>query len=160
MSERTDIVAVEDVTARLSAQAARRLFAKDGGSTIDTAFRALCVAQANSEIRTLTRSAFPVGLYTDTDTLDAEVVGKGVWLVCAIASSYHLSADETSGYAANGNRARDFFRNVNRDADARPPGSSNTPAQPRAALAATTTSSGESTSPYGRAANGSDSTGY
>lgn len=160
MAEQTAIVVTADVTARLSTQAHTRLFAKNGGSTVDTTFRDLCIAQANSEIRTLTRAAFPDGLYQDTDALDAEVVGKGVWLVCAIASSYHLSTDETSGYGANGNRAREFFRALNRDKDARAPGSSAVRPLPVAALNNDTDAAGVTTHPYQGIRDGSVGSGY
>ena len=78
MAEQTAIVTSADVTARLSTQAYARLFAKNGGATADTTFRDLCIAEANSEIRVLTRAAFPDGVYSTTDTLDVMIVGKAV----------------------------------------------------------------------------------
>lgn len=160
MAENVAIITTADVTGRLPTSAYNRLFAKNGGSTVDTTFRDLCIAQANSEIRTLTRAAFPDGLYQASDTLDPEVVGKGVWLVCAIASSYHLSTDETSGYGANGNRAREFFRALNRDQDARAPGSSAVRPAPRARNGNVTDAAGVPTNPYGRAADRRDGSGF
>ncbi len=160
MAERTDIIVTADVTGRLSSSAHARLFAKNGGSTVDTTFRDLCIAQANSEIRTLTRAAFPDGLYQSTDTLDPEVVGKGVWLVCAIAASYHLSTDETSGYGANGNRSREFFKMLSRDQDARAAGSSAERPLPRASNRNVTDATGLPTNSYGRAADRRDGSAF
>ena len=59
MAEQTQIVTVADVDARISTQARTRLFAKNGGGTVDTTYQSLCVAEANSRIRTWTRAAFP-----------------------------------------------------------------------------------------------------
>ena len=73
VTEQTAIIATADITARLSTQAYTRLFAKNGGSTVDTAFRDLVIAETNSRIRSLTRAAFPDGLYEETDTIDPEV---------------------------------------------------------------------------------------
>lgn len=160
MAEQTVIVTSADVIARLSSQAYTRLFAKSGGGTADTTFRDLCIAEANSEIRTLTRAAFPEGLYTTDDTLDPLAVGQGVNLVISIASSRHLATDETSGYARLGEKAREFFRAINRDKDARLPGSSTSPPQPRASVANLTDESGVPTNPFVRAASSQDQGGF
>lgn len=160
MAENSAIIVTADVTGRLSTQAYTRLFAKNGGSTVDATFLALCIAEANSRIRTMTRSAFPAGLYSTTDTLDPEVVGRGVDLVCMIAASRHLSNDETSGYHTNGKAAEAFFKALNRDADARAPGSTQGPPLPQAAVHNLTNASNVETNPYTRAADHQDSTGF
>lgn len=160
MAEQTAIVTSSDVTARLSTQAYARLFAKNGGNTADTSFRDLCIAEANSEIRSLTRAAFPDGIYATTDTLDAVVVGKGVDLVCAIAASRHASYDEEGAYAQLGKAARAFFKALNRDHDARAPGSSAERPRPRATLANAQTEGGVYTNPYTRSADQRDGSGY
>jgi hypothetical protein len=156
----TNIVTVADVDARLSSQARTRLFAKSGGSTVDLAFQSLCVAEANSRIRTITRSAFPDGLYVVGDTLDAEVVGRGVDLVIAIAASRHLATDETSGYARLGVQARDFFMALNRNADAQAAGSTTSPPLPRATIRNRYASDGQPTNVYTQQADGTEGTGY
>ena len=74
MSEQTTIATSADLIARLATQAYTRLFAKSGGSTVDTTFRDLCLAEANSLFRTMTRAAFPSGVYTTTDTVDAQPI--------------------------------------------------------------------------------------
>lgn len=160
MAEQTAIITSSDVTARLSTQAYARLFAKNGGATADTTFRDLCIAEANSEIRSLTRAAFPDGLYATTDTLDAVVVGKGVDLVCAIAASRHASYDEEGAYAQLGKAARTFFRALNRDTDARAPGSSAVRPKPRATNVNLTDSAGVETNPYNRAADRLDGSDF
>lgn len=160
MAEQVNIVVTADVTARLSTQAYTRLFAKNGGSTVDTTFRDLCIAEANSRIRTLTRAAFPDGLYEDDDTLDPEVVGRGVDLVCAIAASRHMSSDDNTAFAQRGRAAEQFFKDVNRAKDAQPPGSSTTPRKPRAEVVNTTNAAGDPSDPYNRAASGTDTTGF
>lgn len=160
MAEQTAIVTSADVIARLSTQAYARLFAKNGGATADTTFRDLCIAEANSMIRTITRAAFPDGLYTTTDTLDPGVVGKGVDLVCAIAASRHASYTEDGNYAILGREARAFFKAMNRDQDVRPPGASGVPAKPRAAVTNVQTDGGTYTSSYTRAADLRDGTDF
>lgn len=156
MAEQTAIVTSADVTARLSTQAYARLFAKNGGATADTTFRDLCIAEANSEIRVLTRAAFPDGVYSTTDTLDVMIVGKAVDLVCAIAASRHVSFDDEGAFAALGRNARAFFKSLNRDADARAPGSSAVRPLPRATNVNLTDSAGVNTNPLTRAADWSD----
>ena len=156
----TAIVTVADVDARLSSQARIRLFAKNGGSTVDTTFQALCVAEANSRIRTITRSAFPDGLYVVGDTVDVEVVGRGVDIVCAIAASRHLANDETTAYARNGRAAEEFFRDINRNKDAQAAGSSTSPPLPRAAIRNQLDSQGIPTNSYVQQADGTEGTGY
>lgn len=154
MAEQTAIVTSADVTARLSTQAYARLFAKNGGATADTTFRDLCISEANSEIRVLTRAAFPDGIYATTDTLDVMIVGKGVDLVCAIAASRHVSFDDEGAFATLGRNARAFFKSLNRDADARAPGSSAVRPLPRASNANITNENGIPTNPLTRAADG------
>lgn len=160
MAEQTAIITSADVTGRLSTQAYARLFAKNGGATADTTFRDLCIAEANSEIRVLLRAAFPDGLYTTTDTLDAAIVGRGVDLVCAIAASRHASYDEEGAYAQLGKNARAFFRSLSRDADARAPGSSAVRPVPRASNVNTEDSAGVATNPFTRAADRLDSSDF
>lgn len=163
MAELTAIVATADVTARLSTQAYTRLFAKSGGSTVDTAFRDLCISEANSRVRTLTRAAFPSGIYVTTDTPDPEVVGRAVDIVCMIAASRHTSsADENGAYRAAGRDAEKFFRDMSRDADARPPVSNASvgDARPVADNRNLTDSAGVYTNPYGRAADRRDGSAF
>lgn len=160
MAEIVQIATAADLTARLSLQAYTRLFAKNGGTTVDTAFRDLCIAEANSLFQTTTRPAFPDGVYASGDTVDPAVVGCIIDLVCEIAARRHVSWDAEGAYAEGGKRAREFMRAINRDADARPAGSSNTPAQPRAAILNTLTSTGDVTNPYVRTADGSSSSGF
>lgn len=160
MAEQTTIVTSADVIARLSTQAYARLFAKNGGATADTTFRDLCIAEANSVIRTMTRAAFPDGIYTTTDTLDPGVVGKAVDLVCAIAASRHASYSEDGNYAVLGREARAFFKAMNRDADVRPPGSTTTPAQPRATVTNVQTEGGVYTNAFVRAADQRDGSAF
>lgn len=160
MAEQTAIIAAADVTGRLSTQAYARLFAKNGGATADTTFRDLIIAEANSRIRTMTRAAFPDGLYATTDTLDPEVIGRGVDLVCAIAASRHASMDDDGAYARNGRAAEAFFRALTRDADARAPGASGGRPKPRAASVNLTDSAGVETNPYNRVADRLDGSDF
>ncbi len=102
MSEQTAIAVAADVTARLSTTAYNRLYAKNGGSIPDTTFLALCLAEANSLFRSMTRAAFPGGVYATTDTLDPAIVGCVVDLCNDIAASRHPSYDAENGYAIQG----------------------------------------------------------
>lgn len=163
MAEQTAIITTVDLTGRLSTQAYTRLFAKNGGSTVDTTFRDVIIAETNSRIRTLTRAAFPDGLYTTTDTIDPEVIGRGVDIACMIAASRHTSAaDETGSYISHGRQAEKFFRDMSRDADARPPNSNASvgDAKPRAENRNVTDSAGAYTNPYSRAADRRDSSDF
>jgi hypothetical protein len=160
VAEQTEIVTAADVTARLSTQAYTRLFARSGGSTVDTTFRDLCIAEANSLIQVLTRAAFPDGLYQTTDTLDALVVGQGVNLTIAIAASRHLATEETSGYAKLGAQAREFFKSLNRDRDARAPGSTQGAPLPIAVVTNLVDAQGAPTNPYVTSASMQSRTGY
>lgn len=163
VAEQTAIIATADITARLSTQAYTRLFAKNGGSTVDTAFRDLVIAETNSRIRSLTRAAFPDGLYETTDTIDPEVIGRGVDIACMIAASRHTSsADDAGAYMAHGRAAEKFFRELSRDSDARPANlnASKGDAKPRASNRNLTDASGAYTNPYTRVADRSDSSDF
>lgn len=160
MAEQTAIITSSDLTGRLSTQAYTRLFAKNGGATVDTTFRDLCVAEANSVARILLRAAFPSGLYSTTDTLDAGVVGAVVDLACWIAAKRHLSAEQAGGYYEASQRAEDLLKRLSRDADARAPGSSSSPARPRSSVTNVTDSAGVATNSYGRAADGRDGSAF
>jgi hypothetical protein len=160
MAEQVTIATAADLIARLSTQAYTRLFARNGGSTVDTTFRDLCLAEANSMFRTMTRAAFPAGVYSTTDTLDPAIVGCVVDLACESAAMRHTSWDETSAYAAAGERARLFVKHLVRDADARAAGSSQSPPRPRANLANAVDASGTPTNPWTRMADGTDRSGF
>lgn len=160
MAERTAIITASDVSARLSTQAYARLFAQNGGNTPVSAFVDLCVAEANSVFRTLTRPAFPDGVYTDSDTIDPAIVGAVVDLCCEIAACRHGSYDPDGAYGVRGRAARELIRAMNRDADARPPGSSTAPARPRASITNTVDADGVPTNPYTRAADGGSGSGF
>lgn len=90
-----------------------------GGAPADTTFLTLCLAEANSYFRAMTRAAFPDGVYTTTDTLDPAIVGCVVDLCNDVAASRHSSYDAENGYAIKGAQARAFIKQLNRDADAR-----------------------------------------
>ena len=160
MAEQTTIATSADLIARLSTQAYTRLYARDGGSTVNTTFRDLCLAEANSLFRTLTRAAFPSGVYTTTDTLDPAIVGCVVDLCNDIAASRHASYDVENGYAVKGAQARAFCKQINRDADARPAGSSATPARPIAVLNNDADAAGNTTHPYQGIRDGSVGSGF
>lgn len=160
MSEQTAIATAADLTARLSTQAYGRLYARNGGSTVDTTFRDLCLAEANSLFRTLTRAAFPDGVYTTADTLDPALVGCVVDLCNDIAASRHSSYDAENGYAIKGAQARAFIKQLNRDADVRAPGSSAVRPVPRAANGNRTDAAGAHTNPYARAADRRDGSDF
>lgn len=160
MAEIVAIITSSDLTERLSSQAYTRLFAKDGGTTVNTAFRDLCIAEGNSLFQTMTRAAFPDGVYTSGDTVDVAIKGCVCDLVCEIAARRHTSWDAEGAYAEGGKRAREFIKAINRDADSRPAGSSNTPALPRASITNTLTSTGDVTNPYVRNADGTSNSGF
>ncbi len=163
MPELTAIITTADITGRMSTQAYTRLYAKNGGSTVDTAFRDLIITEANSRIRTLTRAAFPAGLYETTDTVDPEVAGRGVDIANMIAASRHTSAvDESGSYMAHGRAAEKFFREMSRDADARPPNSNASvgTARPRAGNTNVIDDAGQYTMPYNRAADRRDASDF
>lgn len=72
------LASASDVQARLSDQAYRRLFAKNGGATVDGTFLALCLAEAESAAGT-TRSAGAVDAVHTTATDGAEVSALVFW---------------------------------------------------------------------------------
>lgn len=160
MAEQTQIVTVADVDARLSTQARARLFAKNGGGTVDTAYQSLMVTAANSRIQTWTRTAFPDGLYTTEDTIDTEAVEHAVNVVIALACSRHLATDETSGYAKLGKEAEAFFKSLNRDKDERLAGSSQGAPLPRATVTGLVGENNLPTNPYVRMASGQSQGGF
>ena len=130
-----------------------RLFAKNGGATPDTTFRDLCLAEANSLFRTMTRIAFPAGIYTTTDTLDPAMIGCVVDLACEIAARRHGVWDESGAFAEQGKRARELIKQLNRDADARAAGSTNAPPNPRARVNNAIAPDGQETNVWGRVAD-------
>lgn len=155
------LITVADVTARLSAQAHTRLFARSGGATIDTAFRDLCIAEANSRASMICIAMFPAGFDAAGGTVDEGIKGLVVDICCGIAASRHASSDPTLGaYAKNKGAAEDMLRALNRDKDARPV----TAATGRTALRATndglTDAAGTPTNPLIRAADGTDSSDF
>jgi hypothetical protein len=161
VSEQTAIATAADVTARLSTQAYNRLYAKNGGGApADSVFLTLCLAEANSLFRSLTRAAFPDGVYTTTDTLDPALVGCVVDLCNDIAASRHSSYDAENGYAIKGAQARAFIKQLNRDADVRAPGSAAVRPLPVATLSNDTDTAGVTTHPYQGIRDGSVGSGY
>ena len=160
MAEQTTIATSADLVARLSTQVYTRLFAKNGGSTVDTVFRDLCVAEANSLFRTMTRVAFAQGVYATTDTLDPALVGCVVDLACEIAARRHGLWDEQGSFAEQGRKARELIKQLNRDADARAPGSTQSPPLPRAETLNAQTSIGRDTNVWNRIADYKDTGGF
>lgn len=160
MAEQTTIATSADLIARLSTQVYTRLFAKNGGSTVDTVFRDLCVAEANSLFRTMTRVAFAQGVYSTTDTLDPALVGCVVDLACEIAARRHGLWDEQGSFAEQGRKARELIKQLNRDADARAPGSTQSPPLPRAETLNAQTSIGRDTNVWNRIADYKDTGGF
>lgn len=153
MAEQTAIATSSDLTARLSTAMYARLFAKNGGATPDTTFRDLCIAEANSLFRTMTRVAFPAGIYSTTDTLDPAMVGCVVDLACEIAARRHGVWDESGAFAEQGKRARELIKQLNRDADARAAGSTNSPPNPRARVTNAIAPDGQETNVWSRQAD-------
>jgi hypothetical protein len=160
VAELTAYITSADVQAALSAQAYARLYAKNGGSTVDAAFLAARVAEANSVIRTITRAAFPEGLYQVGDTVDPMVVGAGVDICNGLAAGRHTASNEMGGYYLAAKAARDLLKLMNRDHDARPPGSSSAPSKPRASVTNVTDADGAYTNPLTRAADRRDGSDF
>ena len=160
MAELTAVITYTDVTDRLATSAYQRLYAKNGGSTVDTSFRDVCVAEANSTFRVLTRAAFPDGVYSTTDTRDPAVVGWIVDLCNGIAYSRGASYDPDGGYAVKAREARANVKLMNRDADARAPGSSAVRPVPRAVNNNINDAAGTPTNSYTRAADRRDGSDF
>lgn len=160
MAELVNVITYTDVTDRLATTAYQRLYSKNGGSTVDTAFRDVCVAEANSTFRVLTRAAFPDGVYQDSDTRDPAVVGWIVDLCNGLAYARGLSYDPDGGYAVKAREARANIKLMSRDADARAPGSSAVRPVPRATNRNVTDAAGVATNPYGRAADRRDGSAF
>lgn len=161
MAEITAIITTADVQAALSDQAYKRLYAKSGGGTVDAVFLAARVAEANSIARIITRAAFPSGLYQTGDEIDPGIVGAVVDICNGRAAARHPAATDLGGYFLSEKLGRELLKSMNRDADARPPGSSASRPLPRARIANTKTSDGsEYTNPYTRTADGKDGSGF
>lgn len=154
------VLAASDVQARLSTKAYQRLFAINGGTTIDATFLALVVSEANSVGDTLTRAAFPDGFEGTGGTVDVAIVGAYCDLALEIAASRHLTANDASGYSFAGKRAREYLKSLNRDRDARPATSAAGRARPRAENSNITDTYGNPTNPYTRTADGKDGSGF
>jgi len=136
------LVSASDVQARLSAQAYARLFAKNGGATVDSTYLSLCVSEAESQIRVWTGAAFPTGFDVAGGTVDVAIVGAAVDVVCYLAAKRHPSAGEAEAYRLGFLDAREFFKALNRDADARVATSGAGRPKPRANLNNSTDSAG------------------
>lgn len=154
------VLAASDIQARLSTKAYQRLFAINGGTTIDSAFLALVVSEANSVGDTLTRAAFPDGFEGTGGTVDVAIVGAYADIALEIAAARHLTANDGSGYALAGKRAREYLARLSRDKDARPATSAAGRARPRATITNVNDAYGNPTNPYVRSADGSDNTGF
>ena len=152
------LAAAADVQARLSDQAYRRLFAKNGGSTVDTVFLALCLAEAESELLTILAAAFPSGFESSGGTVDVVIVGWCVDLACERAAIRHLAATEGSGYFLGGERARKAARDMARDRDRRPVTAGTGPAAH--IVAGGVVAADDVSGDWARAANGSDRSGF
>lgn len=94
-----------DLTARLSATSYTRLFAKNGGNTVDTTFRDLCLVEAESEILTIVRSAYEDGFDEAGGTVDECIKGWICDVACWKAASRHMSATDADGWSLAGRRA-------------------------------------------------------
>jgi len=160
MAELIAIITTADVQATLSDQAYKRLYAKSGGATVDNAFLAARVAEANSIARMILRAAYPDGLYLDTDTPDPGVVGAIVDICNGRAAARHPNANEMGGYFVSEKLARELLKSMNRDSDARAPGSSAGRPRPRSAITGTTAADGTPTNPYVRAADQQGGSGF
>jgi len=154
------LVSASDVQARLSSQAYARLFAKSGGATVDSTFLALCVAEAESQVRIWSQGHFPAGFDAAGGTVDTAIVGACVDVACYLAARRHPSAQEGEAYRRGFDDAREFFRALNRDRDARPVTSAAGRAQPRGTTNNTTDEAGDYTNPWSRVADRRDSSDY
>lgn len=160
MAEITAIITAADVQASLSDQAYKRLYAKNGGAAVDAVFLAARVAEANSVARIITRAAFPDGLYQDGDTLDPGIVGAVVDICNGRAAARHTSANDMGGYFQSEKLGRELLKSMNRDADARPPGSTAGRPVPRAKINNQTDDAGLPTNPYVRVADRKSGSGF
>lgn len=154
------VLSASDIQARLSTKAYQRLFAINGGTTIDAVFLALIVSEANSVGNTLTAAAFPDGFEGSGGTVDVAIVGAYCDLALEIAASRHLTANEASGYALAGKRAREYLKGLSRDRDARPVTSAAGRALPRAQVNNVSDAYGTPTNPYTRSADLKDNSGF
>jgi hypothetical protein len=81
-------------------------------------------------------------------------------LACEIAARRHGLWDEQGSFAEQGRRARELIKQLNRDADARAPGSTQTPPLPRAQALNVQTSVGQNTNVWNRIADYKDTGGF
>lgn len=114
------LASAADLQARLSTQAYARLFAKNGGATADTAFRDMCLAEAQSEALTICAAAFPDGLEVSGGTVDIVIVGWVCDIACEKAAGRQPAATEMGGYFLAGQRARQGLRDMSKDRERRP----------------------------------------
>lgn len=155
------LITAQDVLDRLSDQAYRRLFAKSGGAVVDTAFRDLCVAEANSRASLILQAAFPGGLDAPGGTVDVGVKGLVVDMACGIAAMRHPASDPAMGaYAKAKAEAERFLERMCSDQKARPVTSAAGRAQPRARVVNGTDDDGVPTNPLTRVADGRDGSSY
>jgi len=148
-----------DISARLSTTAYQRLYARNGGSTVDATFLALMVAETESRVNMLTAAAFPAGFDATGGTVDVAIVGACVDICNGLAASRHPSASENGAYALAQRNAEEFLRKLKAD-QARPVTSAAGPAKPRAGNRNETDENGEYTNPYSRSADGKTFSGF
>lgn len=149
------LIVAADVTARLSDQAYKRLFAKSGGSTADTTFRDLCISEANSRAAMLLEPAFPDGLDAAGGTVDEGVKGLVVDLCCGLAAARHPSATDTAGWVKAMKDAEAMLRALKRD-ELRPVTSAAGRARARARYRGHEDAAGNPTNVFGRVRDGTD----
>lgn len=149
-----------DVTGRMSTSAYTRLYARNGGSTVDLVFLDQCITDAESEVRMLTAAAFPGGIDADGATVDAAITRAAVKICNGLAAEGSPNANEQSSYFEAANIARGFLKRLSRDDDARSVTVPQGRPVPRATMGGDEAADGTPTNSYSRARSGQDITGF
>lgn len=131
----TTILTAEDVMERVPARTLTQLLARDGGSTLNTAFRDRMVRATNSFIAVQTRGAFPNGLVADGHAPDDIFVEWACDIFCFIAASKHNNASLAEPHKDGYEAAKANFKALTKGQDPAPV-TSGTSAEPIASEAA------------------------
>jgi phage gp36-like protein len=150
-----------DITARMSTKDYERLYSRNGGNTVDTDFRDRCMADADSEVRVLTKAAFPTGFDAAGGTVDPIIVRACVAISNANAAEMSAGSSEKNGYSQAAERYRKLLKAFTRDDNARVVTSAAGLPDPQPSVENTTQDDGVTTnSAWTRAASGQDGSNF
>jgi phage gp36-like protein len=151
-----------DIQARLAARDYLRVFDRDGNGVADAAFVATCIAESQSELDMRLLASFPTPLDDNGALIDERIKGAGVAIALYAAVRYNplATGDLASAYRQAYTDALEFLDRLRKDDGERLKTSAGGRALPRAANDNLQSADGVTTSPFSRAADLKDPSGY